>query len=466
MRKPSVWALPPRAVLARLWAAVRCMCILIGALNVWHVCVHAALEPDCYMRGRGAAEDGCDLADAGAFSYDLVFSLLVALVGLLPTAAARRRVHAYLLALRRQGEARQAALVAHLVGRRGARRALQSGVESFCGLPFSALTAEDFISATDSGLYSRTRSARLGEVDVFVSHSWHDSGEAKWAMLCRWAEHFEERHGREPLIWLDKGCINQQAIDESLSSLPVYLAGCRELLVLAGETYTRRLWCVMEMLVFLRMGGSADRVTVLPVPTRSDARSSNAFETMLRRTASLFEAFDAREASCFHPEDRQRLLGVMEAGFGSLPVFNTVVRRIFAGAVDRLDRDQSSGCELHTSGCEQAPSTGSTATSPRETCSGTRHSPCGALSRPTLAARAAASAPRPARRMPGLARRGARPPRRGGAPPCSASRGAAWPRRTPTAQSRTPRRVKQRGEEGARGPCSQPCCASRRSCAS
>jgi len=179
-----------------------------------------------------------------------------------------------------------------------------------------------------------------------------------------------------------------QAIDESLSSLPVYLAGCRELLVLAGETYTRRLWCVMEMLVFLRMGGSADRVTVLPVPTRSDARSSNAFETMLRRTASLFEAFDAREASCFtattgpscehpsphnrsraqascfHPEDRQRLLGVMEAGFGSLPVFNTVVRRIFAGAADRLDRDQSSGCELHTSGCEQAPSTGSTATSP------------------------------------------------------------------------------------------------------
>mmetsp|Transcript_25903 Transcript_25903/g.83146 ORF Transcript_25903/g.83146 Transcript_25903/m.83146 type:complete len:245 (-) Transcript_25903:726-1460(-) len=163
------------------------------------------------MRGRGAAEgDGCDSADAGAFSYDLVFSLLVALVGLLPTAAARRRVHAFLLALRRQGEARQAALVAHLVGRRGARRALQSGVESFCGLPFSALTAEDFISATDSGLYGRTRSARLGEVDVFVSHSWHDSGEAKWAMLCRWAEHFEERHGREPLIWLDKGCINQQ----------------------------------------------------------------------------------------------------------------------------------------------------------------------------------------------------------------------------------------------------------------
>mgnify|MGYP007125888314 CR=1 FL=1 len=38
------------------------MCILIGALNVWHVCVHAALEPDCYMRGRGVA--GKDLPGA------------------------------------------------------------------------------------------------------------------------------------------------------------------------------------------------------------------------------------------------------------------------------------------------------------------------------------------------------------------------------------------------------------------
>ena len=169
-------------------------------------------------------------------------------MGLLPTAAARRRVHAYLLALRRQGEARQAALVAHLVGRRGARRALQSGVESFCGLPFSALTAEDFISATDSGLYGRTRSARLGEVDVFVSHSWHDSGEAKWAMLCRWAEHFEERHGREPLIWLDKGCINQQvgvwgresAARASRTWSPPHVKGSGPLLSVSLET--RRLW--------------------------------------------------------------------------------------------------------------------------------------------------------------------------------------------------------------------------------
>ena len=33
------------------------------------------------------------------------------------------------------------------------------------------------------------------------------------------------------------------SIDESLAALPVYLAGCQRLLVLAGATYQERLWC-------------------------------------------------------------------------------------------------------------------------------------------------------------------------------------------------------------------------------
>ena len=47
----------------------------------------------------------------------------------------------------------------------------------------------------------------------------------------------------EQLVWLDKSCIDQTSIDESLACLPVFLAGCRQLLVLAGQTYATRLWC-------------------------------------------------------------------------------------------------------------------------------------------------------------------------------------------------------------------------------
>ena len=57
----------------------------------------------------------------------------------------------------------------------------------------------------------------------------------------------------------------QDDIEANLASLPVFLAGCSELLLLAGPTYCERLWCVIELFVFLRMGGSLSRVSILPV---------------------------------------------------------------------------------------------------------------------------------------------------------------------------------------------------------
>ena len=41
----------------------------------------------------------------------------------------------------------------------------------------------------------------------------------------------------------DKACIDQNSIEQSLACLPVFLAGCQTLLVVAGPTYCSRLWC-------------------------------------------------------------------------------------------------------------------------------------------------------------------------------------------------------------------------------
>ena len=122
----------------------------------------------------------------------------------------RLRIHSYLASRLREGEARQAAIVAHLVGQHGSRHAFKSGVASFRGLPFSAISADDLTTSRDTGLFNRTVKCKLGGVDAFISHSWQDSGESKWALLTRWAERFELVHGREPIVWLDKGCIDQQ----------------------------------------------------------------------------------------------------------------------------------------------------------------------------------------------------------------------------------------------------------------
>ena len=50
----------------------------------------------------------------------------------------------------------------------------------------------------------------------------------------------------------DKACIDQNNIQQSLACLPVFLAGCQTLLVVAGPTYCSRLWCVMELFTFAR----------------------------------------------------------------------------------------------------------------------------------------------------------------------------------------------------------------------
>ena len=52
----------------------------------------------------------------------------------------------------------------------------------------------------------------------------------------------------------DKACIDQNNIQQSLACLPVFLAGCQTLLVVAGPTYCARLWCVMELFMFVRSG--------------------------------------------------------------------------------------------------------------------------------------------------------------------------------------------------------------------
>jgi hypothetical protein len=81
-----------------------------------------------------------------------------------------------------------------------------------------------------------------GEVDYFVSHSWHDDKKTKFK---KWEEHFgkrRQRKGRDAKVWLDEIIINQGNIEDSLKCLPVYLLACKKVLVLCGDTYSNRLW--------------------------------------------------------------------------------------------------------------------------------------------------------------------------------------------------------------------------------
>ena len=207
-----------------------------------------------------------------------------------------------------------------------ATEVLQLAAKRFRTISFAELTADDLatnVAAAD--LRARTVPAKLGHCDIFLSHSWHDPGEIKWRVLSAWAQEFREANGREPTIWLDKACIDQDDIQASLSCLPVFLAGCSTLLVLSGPTYVSRLWCVMEVFTHIRMGGSVENIRVLPLVVGESE------EERMHSARAILEAistFDASKAKCFIPADRQRLLAVIEMGFGTFSRFNTQVREV------------------------------------------------------------------------------------------------------------------------------------------
>ena len=59
----------------------------------------------------------------------------------------------------------------------------------------------------------------------------------------------------------------------------------------------------------------------------AEAGSPEETRALLHRS---FEGFEAQKAQCFKLEDRERLLGVIEAGFGELADFDMLVRHLLS----------------------------------------------------------------------------------------------------------------------------------------
>jgi hypothetical protein len=202
------------------------------------------------------------------------------------------------------------------------------------------LTFKDMLDATSGArsqdVFQRSQPALLGEIDAFVSHSWHDDTKAKWDALQTWCTAFSAKHGRQPKLWLDFCCIDQTNIEAHLRCLPVFLSGCHDILIIAGPTYVRRLWCAIELFVFVSIHGSTlsaaevdegvvsssssslhDRVHVLVLAQTEEEHSS---------VRESFSNFDVMQCECSELKDKDRLLGIVEAGSGTRERFNTQVR--------------------------------------------------------------------------------------------------------------------------------------------
>ena len=109
----------------------------------------------------------------------------------------------------------------------------------------------------DEEMTALTVAARLGQCKAFISHSSGDDKNEKYAALRRWCI----GAGEGATIWLDSVCMPNDDLTRSLACLPIFLSGCEQLVLLVGPTYASRLWCAIELFVFLHMRGEPERIS-------------------------------------------------------------------------------------------------------------------------------------------------------------------------------------------------------------
>merc|ERR1712151_610565 len=81
----------------------------------------------------------------------------------------------------------------------------------------------------------------------------------------QWRRVFVSEFGREPRVWFDKACIDQKDIEADLRGLPIFLSGSKRLVLLCGQTYLRRLWCIIELFTYFHIGANIDQVILVPL---------------------------------------------------------------------------------------------------------------------------------------------------------------------------------------------------------
>lgn len=153
--------------------------------------------------------------------------------------------------------------------------------------------------------------------DFFISHSWSDNAEVKWQVLKEVAKKFEAVYGREPVFWLDKFCIDQRNIAQSLRYLPVFVAVCKQKLILHGETYFTRLWCCWELFVMRTTEPSLNNALFWSL----QGRCSN-------QVAAELSIFDIRQCNCFVEADKTKIINIVNEMKGGVDSLNKALRDV------------------------------------------------------------------------------------------------------------------------------------------
>eukprot|EP00929_Paragymnodinium_shiwhaense_P095097 TRINITY_DN56057_c1_g2_i3.p1 TRINITY_DN56057_c1_g2~~TRINITY_DN56057_c1_g2_i3.p1 ORF type:complete len:584 (+),score=46.94 TRINITY_DN56057_c1_g2_i3:280-2031(+) len=266
------------------------------------------------------------------------------IAGDLVEAARRRKVLSALKEAARAVTGPSVALAALFEGK-DPEDLLETAVSKFRCISWETLRRHSYLvlggdsldgSRVSTDFYSLSEPCRLSHCDAFFSHSWHDDCQEKWRRLAEWCTEFSEAHGRAPYLWFDKVCIDQSDIQADLECLPIFLAGCNRLLICCGKTYVTRLWCCVELFVFMRMSEAGNGDHEIHVrPFGADGEEVD-------EVARAWATFDVHRCQCFKTDDKRRILDCIDNDRGATG-FNEFIRSLAKGLFGgRTDRDVAS----------------------------------------------------------------------------------------------------------------------------
>ena len=296
----------PRARLRRFWIFIRVAFIISACF--------CSLE--AYRKVRANVD----------FQPDLMVAISSFLAAAMTASQVRARIFRGLanLGVPKHSEMQSAAVIAYLMGGSSTAKVISQAARLFYVIPLARVDAMD-IQALEGMMHEgmvglidtvsvKRRQGVFGECDAFVSHSHQDDADAKLAAI---QELDQDLLGEDKTIWLDTACMIRGEIDESLRCLPVFVSGCKNLAVLIGPTYYRRLWCILEVFTFVQLGGTRERIIA---KTLDDEQSLH----------SLLENFSVSTAEATRQEDLEGMLGVIESSFGTLSAFDAAMRHFLS----------------------------------------------------------------------------------------------------------------------------------------
>lgn len=140
-------------------------------------------------------------------------------------------------------------------------------------------------------------------------------------------------------------------MDTQLALLPVWCASCDSFVMLFTSTLLTRLWCVVELFVWMHVG-DAQAIFVCVSDWHNGRASRNGVQTAAGSIAqpssqadaqpcvaltAMLASFDVRNADCFGRDTRARLFSVIEVGCGSLDAFSALASSVLMTRLDAQD---------------------------------------------------------------------------------------------------------------------------------